>query len=59
MAVPLLTLLGLAAACESPPWAMPCPEGWVMREDQTCYDPAAADDDSAGDDTAGDDDGGE
>ncbi len=44
-----LVIAGLAPGCDSPPWAMPCPEGWVMRADQTCYDPQA-DDDSAGDD---------
>jgi len=43
----LMLPLGLATSCEEPPWAMPCPEGWVMRADQTCYDPAASDDDSA------------
>lgn len=39
----------LTAACDAPPWEMPCSEGWVMDADQNCYDPAA-DDDSAGDD---------
>jgi hypothetical protein len=39
----------LFAACETPPWEMPCEEGWVMDADQECYDPAG-DDDSASDD---------
>jgi len=40
-------LLGLTA-CETPPWEMPCPEGWVLDVEGECYDPAG-DDDSADD----------
>ncbi len=47
--VGLAAAVMLLAACEGPPWEMPCPEGWVMDADQNCYDPAG-DDDSAGDD---------
>lgn len=42
-------LLAGAAACETPPWEMPCPEGWVLDAEGECYDPAG-DDDSADDD---------
>ncbi len=46
LALALGSLFG--AACDPPPWEMPCPEGWVMDADQNCYDPAG-DDDSASD----------
>jgi len=45
--------LQFAAACETPPWEMPCPEGWVLDAEGECYDPAG-DDDSA--EETGDDD---
>jgi len=36
------------AACETPPWEMPCPEGWVLDAEETCYDPAGDDDSAEG-----------
>ena len=45
-------VLLFVGACETSPWEMPCPEGWVLDAEGACYDPAG-DDDSAGDDDTG------